>query len=112
MFLVQERFVLRRPRLIRNLAVNGVDDRAADHRALAADGNVLGAISLGILDAVGDDVARLSPLPLDVWLTVAGLRRLPVRILLRRVPGIDPAGRWRVLGRRWRTLRSEARGGR
>src|SRR5438128_9853903 len=108
MFLVQERLVLRRPRLIRNLPVDGVYDRAADHRALAADGNVLGAVSLGILDAVRDDVACLRPRARDVWLTVSRLRRLPVRILLRRVPRIDPA-RWGwILRRGRRTLRGDA----
>src|SRR5204862_2130695 len=101
MFLVQERLVLRRPRLIRNLPVDGIDDRSADHCALAADGDVLGAVGLGILDAVGDDVARLRPRSRDVWLTVSRLWRLPVRILLRRVPRIDPA-RWGWILRRGR----------
>src|SRR5438477_402253 len=98
--LVEEVAECRGPRLIRNLPVDRIDDRPADHRSLAADRDVLGALRLGILDAVGDDVARLVPLPLEVRLEVGGARRLPVWILLRRVPRIDPAGRRRIL--RWR----------
>ena len=70
MLLVQEFGELHRPRLIRDLPIGRIDDRPADHRPLTADGDVLGALRLRILDAVGDDVARLGPLALDVGLTV------------------------------------------
>src|SRR4030095_3407790 len=99
MFLVEKLAVLRRPRFIRNLPVNRVDDWSAHHRALTADGDVLGAVRLGVFDAVGDDVARLVPLTLYVRLTIRRARRLPVRILFRRISRIDPAGRRRGLRR-------------
>src|SRR5262245_54368671 len=109
MFFVEKRAVLRGPRLIRNLSVDRVDDRSPHHRPLAADGDVLGTVRLGIFDAVGDDVARLIPLALYVRLTIRRARWLPVRILLRRIPRIDPAWRWRVLRRRGWALRGDAR---
>src|SRR5512138_604688 len=50
MLLVEERRILGRPRLVWDLPVNGVDDWTTDHRPLAADRRVLGALELRILD--------------------------------------------------------------
>src|SRR4030095_10782278 len=99
MFFVEKRPVLRGPRLIRNLPVDRVDDRSPHHRPLAADGDVLGAVRLGVFDAVGDDIARLVPLTLYVRLTIGRARWLPVRILLQRIPPIATAGWERALSR-------------
>src|SRR5262249_48368183 len=59
---VQKLRELRRPGLIGDLAVNRIDDWAADHWPLTADGGVPGTLGLRVFDAVGDDVARLPPL--------------------------------------------------
>src|SRR5215470_10159107 len=101
MLFVEKRSELQRPRLIRDLPIRWIDDRTPDRRPLATERNVLGTLGLRILDAVGDDVAGLHPLPFDVRLSVRRATWLEVRILLRRVPRIDPAGWRRILRRGW-----------